>query len=450
MLSVKANSSIEKIQWSLPPSKSHAIRWLALAAQSKQTIVLENMAFAGQDTISMRRCLSQMGVKITDLNAEGHDLLIPANNDDQPPATSVAWRVEGVGAGGLAPPVSVLHAGNSGTALRILMALAAQHHVPVMLDGDASLRSRSYETMFACFAQLGVACSYGTEHEGLPVLLQGPVVEGASLSIDARRSSQPTTAWLLATPSLPHPVAWSIEGEAVSQRHAMLTRRLCEETGADFSDEGALEPWQPVFQDTTVTVPSDASMLAFAFLATRTFGCRVEVEALPNDSESLGHEVLVACAETLGISIQGNVLSCSFTPQHTEIDLRDANDLITPLAALMAMGGGGLITGAPHAAHKETNRLTGTVAFLSQFGLATEATRDGLHVGGGQILTWPNEVVRTYGDHRMALTALVLASGSESEVLIEGHDLHAVADPEALERLRRAGVAINAQLHRPW
>jgi len=450
VLSVEGKSSIETIQWRLPCSKSHAIRWLALAAQSKQNIVLQNMAFAGQDAVSMRRCLSQMGVNITDLDGKGQDLLIPPNDDDQPPPSSVAWRIKGLGAGGLTPPVSVLHAGNSGTALRILMALAAQHDVPVMLDGDASLRSRSYETMFACLAQLGVACSYGTEHEGLPVLLQGPVVEGASLSIDAQRSSQPTSAWLLAAPSFPHPVPWSIQGEAVSQRHAMLTRRLCEETGAPSSDDGLLEPWQPVFQETTVIVPPDASMLAFAFLAAQTFGCRVEVELLPDASESLGHEILVDGADALGISVQGNVLAPSSTPQYTELDLRDANDLITPLAALMAMGGGGTITGAPHAAHKETNRLTGTVAFLAQFGLVTEAIPDGLSVAGGQKLTCPTSVVRTYGDHRMALTALVLAAGTEEEVLIEGHDLHAVADPEALERLRRAGVTINAQLHRPW
>lgn len=450
VLSVCSNSAIEAVSWKLPPSKSHAIRWLALAAQSEQSIVLENMAFAGQDAVSMRRCLSQMGVDITDLDDAGQTLSVPSNHDDQPHPNSVAWCVQGVGPGGLTPPVSVLHAGNSGTALRILMALSAHHRVPVMLDGDASLRSRSYATMFDCLSQLGVACSHGVEQEGLPVLIQGPVVADAVLSIDARRSSQPTTAWLLASPSLPHPVPWSLEGEAVSQRHASLTLAMCEQTGAQFSSSGTLHPWCPVFQSTKLSMPPDASMLAFAFLAVSALDRPVEVEALPHDSESLGHEVLLAWASDLGVSVHGNVLTRSATHQPMDVDLRDANDLITPLAALMALGGGGQIKGAPHAAFKETNRLTGTANFLAQFGLTAKPTEDGLLIKGEQKLTFPKQVVNTYGDHRMMLTALVLASASESNVVIEGQDLHTVADPGAVDRLRQAGVSIEAHLHSPW
>ena len=66
-------------------------------------------------------------------------------------------------------PISVLHAGNSGTALRILMALCARFDVPVMLDGDASLRSRNHETMIGSLEKVGVKVSYGTGVEGLPL-----------------------------------------------------------------------------------------------------------------------------------------------------------------------------------------------------------------------------------------------------------------------------------------
>jgi 3-phosphoshikimate 1-carboxyvinyltransferase len=450
VLSVQKSTSIETVQWRLPPSKSHAIRWLALAAQSKQSVVLENMANAGQDAVSMRRCLVQMGVAITDIDHAGQLLSVPPNHDDQPHPEGVAWRVDGVGPAGLQPPVSVLHAGNSGTALRILMALASQFRVPVMLDGDASLRSRSYATMLECMDQLGVSCSYGVEQEGLPVLLQGPFDEGVALKVDARRSSQPTSAWLLATPSFPQSVTWSIEGQPVSQRHAELTRALCEATGANGLDSGVLLPWTPVFSDSGVEIPPDASMLAFAFLATRALNCIVEVEALPSPSESLGHEILFEYAEALGVDVRGRALGFSSSNQHLEVDLRNANDLITPLAALMALGGGGLIKGAHHAAFKETNRLTGSAAFLEQFGLTAEATEDGLSVVGGQQLTRPQGLVKTFGDHRMMLTALVLASAVDGKTIIEGQDLHAVADPQAVERLQAAGVTVEHDLHQPW
>ena len=48
------------------------------------------------------------------------------------------------------------------------------------------------------------------------------------------------------------------------------------------------------------------------------------------------------------------------------------------------------------------------------------------------------------------MTALVLAMGCSSPVLIEGDDLHEVADPEAVERWQRLGVKVERVLHRPW
>ena len=192
-LKITQNPSIEKLTWNLSPSKSHAIRWLALAAQSEQEVVLRGLGNAGQDIVSMRRCLGQMGVVITDLDADGNMLEVSTNDDDQPAKGSVAWKVHGVGAHGLKPPISVLHAGNSGTALRILMALCARFDVPVMLDGDASLRSRNHDIMIQALKDLGVSVSFGTGVEGLPLLVEGPWVPQDGLTIDISTSSQPVT-----------------------------------------------------------------------------------------------------------------------------------------------------------------------------------------------------------------------------------------------------------------
>ena len=156
LVNTRQKPSIERIQWRLPPSKSHAIRWLALAAQSEQKVVIHNLAHAGQDILSMRRCLSQLGVRITDLNHRGEVLVSGNDSSVKPPQGTVSWCVEGVGVAGLKPPNSVLDAGNSGTALRILMALCARLKDPVTVDGDASLRSRNHDVMAGALEQLGV------------------------------------------------------------------------------------------------------------------------------------------------------------------------------------------------------------------------------------------------------------------------------------------------------
>ena len=450
-LNVEPPQSIEKIPWNLPPSKSHAIRWLALAAQSNQNVRLENMAAAGQDIVSMRRCLRQLGVKITDLDEAGRRLDVETNLDDQPPKGTVSWEVEGTGPHGMTAPVSVLHAGNSGTALRILMAMCARFDVPVMVDGDASLRARNHDVMVGALESLGVSASRGVGVEGLPLLLQGPWQPSESLSLDISTSSQPTTAFCLAAPALPKPTLLESTGEGVSLRHSSLTKAMCVQTGAkDSLHSGQLEPWDPAFEGSSVVMPPDASMLAFACLATRVCRAPVVVEALPTPEESLGHEILLEHLAPLGLACEATTFVVADGAVAVEFDLKHANDLITPVAALLALGGGGSIRGAEHAAFKETDRTHGTVSLLAQFGITATYEAGQLNVPGGQTVSQPTGLVETYGDHRMQMTALVLAMGCSSPVLIEGDDLHEVADPEAVERWQHLGVKVERVLHRPW
>ena len=110
-LRIQGHRSIEEMDWRLPFSKSHAIRYLVLAALSRQTVTFQNMSGAGEDTISMRRCLMQCGVVFEDLDKEGRPLVTEVNGDLRPHPHATAWIVHGVGPDGLNAPGTVLHAG---------------------------------------------------------------------------------------------------------------------------------------------------------------------------------------------------------------------------------------------------------------------------------------------------------------------------------------------------
>ena len=57
---------------------------------------------------------------------------------------------------------------------------------------------------------------------------------------------------------------------------------------------------------------------------------------------------------------------------------------------------------------------------------------------GGQVPQTPDDIVETYGDHRMQMTAILLASRCGG--MIEGADLHEVAWPSYLEQLTACGL----------
>jgi len=452
-IKVHPPAELNQMDWTLPVSKSHAIRWVALAAQTGVDMVLHGMSTAGEDVLAMRRCLMQCGIQFTDLDAEGRALPSAENADFIPDHRAVSWKVHGRKPEEWRPPGTVLHAGNSGTTLRVLMGLASRWDVPVMVDGDANLRRRSFKVMLNALEQAGVTVSHGIGPEHLPVLIQGPF-EAESVALDATASSQPITSLLIASAGRTVPFSIQLEGEAVSTRHAALTADLCGWFGAEVEQDErsySIHPWAPEPRALEVDVVSDASMMAFPLLAAASTGARVHLLNPPSQDDSLGHELLLDLAPSLGLSVSEG--SWRWSPDHVtpcDVNLRDGNDLITPLCALLALSGGGVVRGAAHAAHKESNRLNRTVDLLAQFGLVGEVTPDGVRIEGGQPLQQPTEPVQTWGDHRMHMTALVLSMGLRQEVLLLGDALYSVADPNAVERWQEVGARVETVLHQPW
>ena len=355
----------------LPCSKSHALRWLILAANdpSPTRIIMSEL---GEDVESMIGCLEKLGIRYDSNTIYG---------------------------GELTEPSSALDVGNSGTALRFLIAQCATCNFEVLLDGDDSLRLRSSR---------GLCLSLSLDGDKVPLYSGSKTVE-QNIEVDVSNSSQFLSALLLATPRMDGARRISTIGRAVSRRHSDLTWRLCQETGAN--DWG--QPWLVKCPD-EVMIPADASMMAFALLA------GINVSNPPAEEDSLGHEVLFQSGDVY--------------------DLRDANDLVPPLAAHLCLTSGGVIRGAAHASLKESNRLSRTVELLHSFGLEVEEHADGFNIRGNQRVLPPNKVVKTHGDHRLQMTALIL--GLQVGAQIEGAELHRVAWPSFVEQLSALGAKI--------
>ena len=99
----------------LPPSKSHAMRWLTLASMDKTPTKI-GMWEIGEDVQALIDCLEKMGIE---------------------------WDGKVMKGGELKDPNAILDCKNSGTAMRFLIAQCATCSFQLVLDGDASLRARS-------------------------------------------------------------------------------------------------------------------------------------------------------------------------------------------------------------------------------------------------------------------------------------------------------------------
>ena len=422
--------SNEPIEYHLAPSKSHLIRILGLALITGQEIKVSGVNGVGNDVIAMRRCCIQLGLKVIDLDENFEE--IGVSNRLSPPSNSHHWILS---TEGIKKPHSVLNAENSGTALRLLIGIASSQNFPVMLDGDNSLRSRKSDELLDCLRLGDVNISHGRGSENLPFLIQGPINWNKEFILDVSKSSQYISSLIFSSTGLEDSKLVSFKGQQVSRRHSKLSQELANTFGANCeitSDGLYLEKWESS-DIREYRTPSDLSMLSFALLLSRASGNSVKVSNLPRQEDSLGNEILLELLEKLGFNRDEETFTPNSDTEYLEVDLRDANDLITPICALLALGSGGKITGSSHAAHKESNRLEKTVELLASFGLNCDLTPDGIIVEGKQELVQPSKIIRTYADHRLAMTAMALATNTGAT--IETPDLCQVSDYNFRTRL---------------
>ena len=389
VISISANSSLVE-KGGLPPSKSHLIRWLLLASQGQGQVEIQGVSGAAKDACAMRDALIGMGVHIS----------IKENS----------WTVQGVGSNGFKPPMAELNLHNSGTSLRLLSIAATRIGEWITIDGDSTLDARIDRDFWR---SLGIDVAFDCDERNFPMKIKGPLNK-SELSLNCEKTSQHLSAIVLSMPAMKNPLQLTIERGIVSRRHAQLSFELAAKCGSPNTiGDPLLQPWD-CKPPSHVQIPLDASHIAFWKLYEMIHGTTIQLPKVESD-DSIGAEILI------GLNLE----------QYQTVDLREANDLITPLAAAMAIGGGGVICGANHARHKESNRIDRTVEMLAYFSIDIERTPDGLRIVGGQCPTHPASLVPTFGDHRMQMTAVVLATKVGAD--IEGAELHEVSFPEFIK-----------------
>jgi 3-phosphoshikimate 1-carboxyvinyltransferase len=140
----------------------------------------------GDKSISLRSlifgALAVGETKITGL-LEGEDALDTAKSMRALGATvertgEGAWRIMGVGVGGLATPLAPLYFGNSGTGCRLVMGAVAGCPITATFDGDASLRKRPMRRILDPLEKMGARTREQADGGRLPL-----TIEGATLPI---------------------------------------------------------------------------------------------------------------------------------------------------------------------------------------------------------------------------------------------------------------------------
>jgi 3-phosphoshikimate 1-carboxyvinyltransferase len=354
------------------------------------------------------------------------------------------WRVIG---GKWRSPEQPIDCGNSGTSARLLMGAAAGQGVRATFTGDASLSRRPMRRVRAPLEAMGVRFEGS---DTLPLTVEGPATRGiAHLNVPA--SAQVKSAVLLAGLGTSEPVEVAEPVPSRDHTEIMLT-----EFGTDVQREGAVVRLgeRRTLSGRLLEVAGDPSSAAFALGAAAIVpGSEVTVvDVLLNPHRSgfvmalqrMGADVALAnvrgrSGETIGdVRVRfGPIFGAEFTAE----EIPSMVDEIPILAVVAAAAQGETrIEGLDELRHKESDRLQLMAEGLRACGVEARVEGDALVVRGGSVRGGAE--VRTEGDHRIAMSHLVLGLAAEQPVTVDEAEMIATSFPSFRDAMRGIGAAI--------
>jgi 3-phosphoshikimate 1-carboxyvinyltransferase len=355
-----------------------------------------------------------------------------------------AWRVQGVGVGGLLEPDHVIDYGNAGTGVRLAMGIAGSHSFASTFTGDASLVKRPMGRVFDPLRRMGVQV-LARAGDKLPATIKGP---DALIPIDFRLtvpSAQVKSAVLLAALNA-QGLTTIIEPTATRDHtERMLTAfgaAIEIETDSDNNRVIKLEGGQAL-KPQAIVVPSDPSSAAFTIVAALIVeGSDVTVEnVMLNPTRTglietlleMGGDIAIENRRNVGgeevgdIHVRASHLKGIAVPAARAPSMIDEYPVLAIAAAFAE--GDTLMQGIGEMRVKESDRVATVLAGLRANGVTAEDTPESLTVHGAAKVEGGGTVA-THLDHRIAMAFLVLGLASEKPVTVDDARPIATSYPE--------------------
>lgn len=411
-------------EYTPPGDKSISHRAVMLGSLSDGTLIVENPC-PGEDFLSTVRCMRDLGVPIE--MEEG------------------CVVVYGQGRFGLNDPGDVLNAGNSATTMRLLAGILAGQPFTTCLTGDNSLCRRPMRRIIHPLTLMGAEIEArkagyppliirGGDLQALSYRLPLPSAQVKSAILFAGLFARGVTEVIDPRPSRNHTeLMLKTFGASIEWRDGRIRVR----------GRGSLRsPGQ-------YRIPGDFSSAAFMIAAALLLpGSDLVIRGvclnptrigLLNVIHAMGGRVQIIRSwehhgEPVGdLSVRFGELKGTRVPCKTIGCIIDE----IPLVALLGSRAQGttVVRHARDLRVKESDRIQGIVQNFRAVGLEIEEFPDGFKIQGPQTIRGGR--VRTFGDHRMAMTFAVAGLASQNGVHLDDPECVAISNPGFFDDMRK-------------
>jgi 3-phosphoshikimate 1-carboxyvinyltransferase len=372
----------------VPGSKSVTNRALIIAALALGSSRILNPLFS-DDSFWLMNALVRLGIDVSADREKGE------------------VYVSGQGGGFEASGVD-LFVGNAGTVARFLPPVLALGRGPYTVDGVPRMRERPVAGLVDAMRQLGAAVAYAGEDGKFPLTIKGGGLRGGEARFSASKSSQFISGLLMAAPYAETPVTLYPEGRK-EWPYVGITAALMRTFGVEVVETNGRFAVDPAtYCSREYEVEPDASGASYFMAAAAATGGRVRIPGLGSSSPQ-GDLRFAEVLRDMGCRVEITASATEVTgPDRllgVEVDMNAFSDTMITLSAIAPFAQGPTtIKNVAHTRLQETDRLRAVQTELNRLGIKTQTTPSSIRIIPGKIRPG---VVRTYGDHRMAMAFAV-------------------------------------------
>jgi len=406
---------------SIPASKSHTIRAVAIASLAEGNSVIRN-PLDSSDTLSAVKCYKSLGADI--------DI-----------SDSSAWKVTGTG-GQISAPQQTIDVGNSGTTLRIAMgsaALAPPGQV-ISFTGDEQIQTRPVGPLLDALTELGAKCKSVNNNGKVPIEISGKL-QGGKTSI-AATTSQYLSSLLLCTPLAQNDT--EIDVSLLNEPgYVQMTLDWLDKQNIKYENEQLRHfkiKGNQIYKPFDETIAADFSSATFFLCAAALFAEKVTLLGL-DFSDSQPDKAVVEYLKAMGadISIGEKSITIKAVPlKGVEIDMNQTPDALPAMAVTAAFAEGQTrLVNVPQARSKETDRISAMAEELKKLAIEVEELPDGLIIRQSN----PKPVkLDGRSDHRLVMALSLAGMAGEEQCSIDTAEAMSVTFPNYVELMTSIGA----------
>ncbi len=353
--------------------------------------------------------------------------------------------------------------GNSGTAMRIAIALASLTNGELIIRGDPSLQNRPTKSLLDALRSLGADVQgkkkelpNGEIDEYAPITVSGhDNLHGGSVEVSCKESSQYLTSLLLISNFAKNDVEIKVKDSIVSKPYVRMTLEVLREFGIkiDVSEDlltYKIKSRQQYDKPPEYDIHGDYSQAAFPLAAACLVKSNIRVKGLNHDDQQ-GDKIIVDLLRQMGATIEkdGNdlVVKGPFDLHGIEVDLIDAPDLFPVLSVLGLYAKGKMrLHNMPQIRSKETDRIAVIERELTKYGVKVESKSDEMTVYQTDLpekeYVFSAKGAQGITDHRVAMALSLIGIRSGCSVIKEAHKID-ISYPDYLNDMASIGVNID-------